>query len=281
MGLQPTAVLCDTLEMIPSLVSAACVLYLLATAWQLRALTAHGAHAGIAPSLMALAAALLHGLAIGFLWRLAGGIDLHFSAALAVVAIVIAALTALLSLWRPLGALGIISYPCGAAFLLAYGLSQTGAPSPSTLAWPIQLHAGLSLLAYAALSLAALLAIVLWWQERALRQRQFGGFLNMLPPLTMVESLLFQLILAGFVLLAAALITGALFVDDLFAQHLVHKTVLSILAWLVFGALLLGRWRRGWRGRRAVRWTLSAMALLALAFFGSKFVLELVLARSG
>ncbi|HET9050010.1 MAG TPA: cytochrome c biogenesis protein CcsA [Chiayiivirga sp.] len=281
MGLQPTAVLCDTLEMIPSLVSAACVLYLLATAWQLRALTAHGAHAGIAPSLMALAAALLHGLAIGFLWRLAGGIDLHFSAALAVVAIVVAALTASLSLRRPIGALGIISYPCSAAFLVAYWLSQTGTPSPSTLAWPIQLHAGLSLLAYAALSLAALLAIALWLQERALRQRHFGFWLNMLPPLTLVESLLFQLILAGFVLLAAALITGALFVDDLFVQHLVHKTVLSILAWLVFGALLLGRWRRGWRGRRAVRWTLSAMALLALAFFGSKFVLELVLARSG
>ena len=55
-----------------------------------------------------------------------------------------------------------------------------------------------------------------------------------------------------------------------------HKTVLSLLSWLAFGALLLGRWRRGWRSATAVRWTLGAMALLVLAFFGSKFVLELV-----
>ena len=68
-----------------------------------------------------------------------------------------------------------------------------------------------------------------------------------------------------------------LFVQDLLAQRLVHKTVLSVLSWLIFGGLLLGRWRRGWRGTTAVRWTLVAMALLVLSYFGSKFVLELVL----
>ena len=85
----------------------------------------------------------------------------------------------------------------------------------------------------------------------------------------------------GFGLLTATLLTGLLFVEDMLAQHLVHKTVLSVLSWLVFGGLLLGRWRRGWRGTKAVRWTLTAMTLLALAFFGSQFVLELVLQRSG
>jgi ABC-type uncharacterized transport system permease subunit len=61
----------------------------------------------------------------------------------------------------------------------------------------------------------------------------------------------------------------------------VHKTVLSVLSWLAFGALLLARRRYGRRGAVAVRWTLAAMALLVLAFFGSKFVLELVLHRAG
>lgn len=267
--------------MIPTLVSAACVLYLLATAWQVRVLAAKGAQTSPAPASLALLAAVLHGTAIACFWRVAGGVDLHFSAALSVVAATTAALTAGLSVLRPIGALGITIYPFSAIFLVAYWLSHTGTPSPSTLEWPIQLHAGLSLLAYAALGLAALTAIVLGWQEGALRRRQLGRWLNMLPPLTLVESLLFQLILAGFILLTMALVTGAVFVEDLFAQHLVHKTALSIVAWLVFGALLLGRWRLGWRGRRAVRWTLSAMTLLALAFFGSKFVLELILARSG
>ena len=75
------------------------------------------------------------------------------------------------------------------------------------------------------------------------------------------------------------LLSGVLFVDNLFAQHLVHKTVLSIAAWIVFGVLLFGRWRWGWRGRRAVRLTLAGMVVLLFAFFGSKFVLELVLKR--
>jgi ABC-type uncharacterized transport system permease subunit len=76
-----------------------------------------------------------------------------------------------------------------------------------------------------------------------------------------------------------AILVGFLFVDNLFAQHLIHKTVLSIAAWVVFGTLLFGRWRHGWRGRRAVGMTLSGMLLLLLAFFGSRFVLELVLKR--
>ena len=92
-----------------------------------------------------------------------------------------------------------------------------------------------------------------------------------------LETLLFRTIAAGFILLSATLLTGALFVADMFAQHLVHKTVLSVLSWLVFGCLLVGRGRYGWRGRVAARWTLAAMALLVLAFFGSKYVLELVL----
>ena len=80
-------------------------------------------------------------------------------------------------------------------------------------------------------------------------------------------------------MLGVTLLTGVLFVENLFAQHLVHKTTLSIAAWVVFGTLLIGRWRFGWRGRRAVRLLLSGMGVLLLAFFGSKFVLELLLSR--
>ena len=112
-----------------------------------------------------------------------------------------------------------------------------------------------------------------------MRRRELHRWLRALPPLTELESLLFRTIAVGFVLLTATLLTGVLFVEDLLAQHLIHKTVLSVLSWLAFGALLLGRWRYGWRGATAVRWTLAAMALLLLAFFGSKFVLELMLDR--
>ena len=78
---------------------------------------------------------------------------------------------------------------------------------------------------------------------------------------------------------ALTLVSGVLFVENLFAQHLAHKTILSIASWIVFGTLLFGRWRWGWRGDRAVRLTLIGMVVLLLAFFGSKYVLELVLNR--
>jgi ABC-type uncharacterized transport system permease subunit len=87
------------------------------------------------------------------------------------------------------------------------------------------------------------------------------------------------MIATGFVLLSLALVTGALFLEDIFAQHLVHKTILSIVAWVVFAILLWGRWRFGWRGRTAIRWTIGGFVFLMLAYFGSKFVLELVIGR--
>jgi ABC-type uncharacterized transport system permease subunit len=141
------------------------------------------------------------------------------------------------------------------------------------------MHAWLALLAYAALALAALFAAGLWLQERALRQRRITGIVRILPPLTQSESLLFRTLVAAFALLTLALAMGLVFVDNLFAQHLVHKTVLSLLSWAVLATLLFGHWRWGWRGAKAARWTLAAMLLLGLAFFGSRFVYEFLLAR--
>lgn len=73
------------------------------------------------------------------------------------------------------------------------------------------------------------------------------------------------------------MLSGFLFIDDLFAQHLAHKTLFSILAWIMFAGLLIGRSRYGWRGKIAVRWTLYGFASLLLAYFGSRIVLELIL----
>jgi len=88
---------------------------------------------------------------------------------------------------------------------------------------------------------------------------------------------MFEMIFIGFVLLSFSLLTGFLFLDDMFAQRLVHKTILSILAWLAFAVLLWGRFRFGWRGRTAIRWTLVGFGALVLAYFGTKAVIELIL----
>jgi ABC-type uncharacterized transport system permease subunit len=207
-----------------------------------------------------------------------GALDLHFFAALSLVACVVSALTLLVNLTRPIATLGVIVFPL-TALLLAVDGFLAPPTMPQSMDWQIKLHVTVALLAFGVLSIAAALAILLALQERALRHRQIGSWLRALPPLTLTETLLFRLIGAGFMLLTLTLLTGILFVDNLFGQHLVHKTVLSIIAWLVFGALLYGRWRHGWRGRSAVNLTLIGMAVLLLAFFGSKFVLEVILHR--
>ena len=227
--------------------------------------------------LLAVPALLLHAGVHGVAWRALGGPELHFFAALSLVGLGMASLTTALGPAQRIEALGIIVFPLAAAALAAHVLLGGGARSD--LSWQLEMHALFALLAYATLAVATLLALMLWFQDRALRQRHLGGWLRLLPPLTQMETLLFRSLGAGFALLSLTLLTGVVFVDDLFAQDLGHKTVLSLLSWAVLGVLLFGRWRWGWRGPRATQLTLVAMGLLLLAFFGSKFVYEMVLHR--
>ncbi|GAA0710077.1 cytochrome c biogenesis protein CcsA [Dyella marensis] len=265
---------------IPLLSVLAVVLYLAAAGGLARPLLGGGQPLNKSALGLGGAAVLIHaGILLG-VHR--GALDLHFFAALSLVACVVSALTLMVNLTRPVAALGVIVFPLSALMLGAMAAERIWMPPtfPLAMDWQIKLHVVVALLAYSVLSLASILALLLAVQERALRHRHFGPWLRALPPLTLTESLLFRLIGAGFVLLTFTLLTGALFVGDLFGQHLIHKTVLSIIAWLVFGALLFGRWRYGWRGRRAVNLTLVGMGVLLLAFFGTKAVLELILHRT-
>lgn len=145
--------------------------------------------------------------------------------------------------------------------------------------WELSFHVAMATTAFTFLTIGAALAIAQVLVDRRLRSRQPLGLLKILTPLESLESGCFYSILAGFALLTLALVSGAFFIENLFAQHLVHKVALAMIAWVVFGILLLGRWRFGWRGRKALRWTLAGYVLLGLSYFGSKLVLENVLGR--
>ena len=176
---------------------------------------------------------------------------------------------------RALGAILLISAACGAAFTgTGHSFAEESAPG-----WELTAHILLSMGAAALLFAAAVTALLLVFLDRRLRSRRLADLPAALPPLDALETVMFRLIGAGFGLLTLALLTGFVFVTDLFAQHLAHKTLLSLIAWVLFGVLLIGRLRFGWRGRAAVRWTLSGFAFLALSYFGSKFVLEYLLDR--
>jgi ABC-type uncharacterized transport system permease subunit len=99
--------------------------------------------------------------------------------------------------------------------------------------------------------------------------------------LMVMESLLFKIIGIGFLLLTVTLISGMLFSEQIFGKpvQINHKTIFSILSWFIYAGLLFGRYQYGWRGQKAIRWTLTGFVLLLLAYIGSKFVLEVILGR--
>ena len=207
------------------------------------------------------------------------GVDLSFFriAALIMLVINLACVTSLTR--RPLQNLLIVLFPLSALAVIVSTFAPDTLPGTSQHSGGIVLHISSSILAYSVLTLAAVQAAVLALQDHQLKQRHTRGIIQILPPLQLMEGMLFELLWIGLGLLSIAILSGAVFVEDIFAQSLVHKTVLTIAAWLLFATLLWGHYRLGWRSRTAVKLTLAGFALLMLAFFGSKLVLELILQR--
>lgn len=205
-----------------------------------------------------------------------GGLNLGLFQVISLVGWLIAALSIAMSLYQP-----VVSLTLGAFPLAALGiLLSLFVPAPYVLltavSHGVEAHILLSILAYSVLMIAAAQATLLAVQDHQLRQHK-RGLLNVLPPLQTMERLLFDLIAVGFVLLTLAIVTGFVTLNNIFAQHVVHKTVLTLAAWLVFAVLLSGRHWLGWRGATAIRFTLWGFVLLLLGFYGSKLVLELIL----
>ncbi len=222
-------------------------------------------------------AAALHAVVVWQTTWQPGGLNLGLFNVASLIGWLMTALLLITTVRRPVENLGILVLPLTAvATLASLALGQPRAVSAPALAG-VDIHILLSITAYSILGIAAAQSLLLAVQEYQLRHRHPGGFMRMLPPLQSMEVLLFTMLRIGFVILTLAIASGWLFVEDLFAQHLVHKTVLSLAAWVMFAILLWGRHRYGWRGQTAARWTLGAFLVLALGFFGSKFVLELVL----
>jgi ABC-type uncharacterized transport system permease subunit len=225
-----------------------------------------------------LVAIIGHSDAIMRMMRLNGRFSLGLLEAMSLLGWTLAVLACLISIDkqnRVLGALLMLSAAVGAAMTGA----GRGYAEASTAGWELTAHILLSMGAAALLFAAAVTGILLVFLDRRLRTRRLANLPSALPPLDALEKVMFRLIAAGFALLTLALMTGFIFVTNLFTQNLVQKTVLSLIAWLLFGVLLIGRLAAGWRGRSAVRWTLSGFGILAVAYFGVKFVLEYLFGR--
>jgi ABC-type uncharacterized transport system permease subunit len=148
-------------------------------------------------------------------------------------------------------------------------------------------HIAIAIMAYSSLTIAAFHAVLMAVQEASLhtppggRPGWFAAMIERLPALLTMERLLFRMIGFGFALLTLTVLSGIVFSEELFGQAMRwdHKTIFTLLSWLLFGSLLAGRHWRGWRGKTALSFTLSGFATLLLAYVGSRFVLEVVLHR--
>ncbi|MCF6203165.1 MAG: cytochrome c biogenesis protein CcsA [Methylococcaceae bacterium] len=207
-------------------------------------------------------------------------IDFGFFSIASIITSIIALLLLLVNLSKPIEKLGIAVFPIAALTLFLTLYFPNTEPVLQKYSWQMSTHILSSIIAFSLLNIAALQAIFLAIQEQQLRKHPPRRIILTLPSLQTMESLLFQMIGTGIIFLTVSLVSGFIFIDDLFAQHLVHKTVLSILAWLIFSFLLFGRIRYGWRGQTAIQWTLVGFTSLLLAYFGSKLVLELILNKN-
>ncbi len=209
-----------------------------------------------------------------------GGVNLGFYKISALIFLVInvACITSMAR--RPLQNLLLVLFPLSALAVLVSTFAPDTLALSSDLDGGMLLHISSSILAYAVLTLAAVQSALLALQDHQLKHRHTRGIVQILPPLQQMESMLFELLWIGVSLLTIAIVSGFVFIEDIFAQSLVHKTVLTIVAWALFSVLLWGHYQLGWRSQTAVRFTLAGFFLLMLAFFGSKLVLELILQRT-
>lgn len=254
-------------------------LYLIAAALVARSARTAPADRPWLGALVAAAGLIVHALVLfDAIRKPDGGLSLAITDSASLVGWVVAGTTLAVMLAMPLAALpaallalaGLLAAGTG----LVSGFTEIHSPQ-----WEVSAHIALAALAAGWLSIAALVVLLLAWQDARLRARAPLGVLSRLPPMETMERVLFRALGGGFVVLTFVLVTGLFFVQNVFAQHLIHKMTLAIVAWLVFGVLLFGRVRYGWRGRRALRFTIAGFVILALAYFGSKFVLENLLGR--
>ncbi len=181
------------------------------------------------------------------------------------------------ALRKPLEILFLGLFPLAIISIIASLAIRSDYP-PTNMSTSLASHVLVSILAYSLITIAALQAGILAYQDHQLKHGHAGGLVRKLPSLQAMEAFLFELLWVGQLLLTLTIATAFLFFDDIWGiDGVIHKTVFSLLAWVVFAVLLWGRHQLGWRGRTAIRGTLGGFALLITGFYGVKIALEFLI----
>lgn len=217
---------------------------------------------------------------------------LTLATSLSLVAWMAVVLYLMATVFRAMLNLGLAVLPAVVITLLVVIAASSLAPQAissegNAIGYGLPPHLMIAVLTFGVLSLASAQAALVIMQEHQLRQHmgnvpdasRNGFFFPALPPLQRMESLLFGLLLLGFILLTTSLMLGVYAARNMTDSALPfnHHTLLSVLAWLGFGAILLGHWLRGWRGQQAAKYTMIGFGVFVLAYFGPRVVRELIL----
>ncbi|MCS5712436.1 cytochrome c biogenesis protein CcsA [Candidatus Berkiella aquae] len=169
--------------------------------------------------------------------------------------------------------LSSLTFPLS-AISLALVMHFAGSDIMDTKAHPgVLAHIFISMFAISLLLLASLQAIFMGLQNHLLKHHKPSAILHILPPLQAMETLLFYIIWCGVLFFSGSLLSGFFYQGPLLTSHLLPKIILALCAWVLLVSLLLGRYRFGWRGPTAIRWTLSGTTFALLSYFGTKALL--------
>jgi ABC-type uncharacterized transport system permease subunit len=269
------------LHLIPASLYAALGLHFWRTRWQLPDLAPKGGLTQIERATLLLAL-LVHGVALHSTLFPGGGMHFGFSVATSLMVWLAVLFYWIENFYARLDGLYAMAMPVATCAVLL-PMIFPGQHLLENSASPVfRAHFIVAMLAYSLFTLAALHALLMSVAEKRLHRARLDKGLVSLPPLLTMESLLFRLITIAFVLLTLTLGSGILFSERLFGRafSFEHKTIFAIASWVIFGSLLVGRSVRGWRGKTAVRWTLTGFVVLLLAYVGSHFVSEVILGRA-
>ena len=228
--------------------------------------------------LIATAAIAMHAIALYEIMHVGEDIIISIGATISIAGWISAVFYLLLSIKLKFTELGLVVYPLSVVAALAGFIQPDNMVSLSQFSNTVQLHILVAIPTYAVLFMAFAQACLLRAQDRNMRKGT-GGFISNLPPIQSMESYLFVLIICGFVLMTFNLILGV-FTYRIESGRILsfnHHVVFSIAAWIIFAMTIAGRYAIGWRGELAAKWTMIAFSLLFMAYFGTRFVNELIL----
>ena len=219
---------------------------------------------------------LFHLITVVDLLLVDNGLDLSLFKTFVLIAFIINTVIFISSFNKSLHSMYLVLFPIS-IFSLLLGQFISPTKTLTDLSLPIQIHIIISFLSYSFLAIAALHSMMTGYHHLQLKQKNQNFLINSFPPLQTMENFLFELIWIGVVLLTLSLGSGFLFYDNLFEQKLLHKVILSSLAWITYVILLWGRYQRGWRGNVAIAWTWAGFISILMAYVGSKIVIEFLL----